>query len=91
MRFEEAGDPGRRAAGNVEAAQRLLGFGDAWVLLVDFSGGVTGWSVLAYGQTTNLKSPHSRDQMPLFAARRLRRAWYSEADILAHAARTYRP
>jgi acyl-homoserine-lactone acylase len=91
MRFDEMADTPRRAAGNVDSGKPLAGFGDAWVLLVDFSGGVTGWSVLAYGQTTDLRSPHSRDQIGIFAARRLRRAWYSEGDVLAHAVRTYRP
>ena len=69
----------------------LSGFGDAWVLLVDFSGAVTGWSVLAYGQTTALESPHSSDQLRIFAAHALRRAWYSEADIRANLERQYRP
>jgi acyl-homoserine-lactone acylase len=58
---------------------------------VDFSGPVTAWSVLAYGQTTNLRSPHSTDQLGLFASRRLRRAWYTEAEIAANLARQYRP
>ena len=91
LRFDETNDAGRRAAGNIDAGRPLAGFGDAWVLLVDFSGGVTGWSVLAYGQTTDLRSPHSRDQIPIFAARQLRRAWYSEAEIAAHTAKSYRP
>jgi acyl-homoserine lactone acylase PvdQ len=75
----------------VDSDRRPAGFGDAWVLVVDFSGPVTGWSVLAYGQTTNLASAHSADQLPLFAARKLRRAWYSEADIAANLRRQYRP
>jgi acyl-homoserine-lactone acylase len=91
MRFEAA--PGGRVnvAGNLEQARPLSGFGDAWVLLVDFSGATTGWSVLAYGQTSNLDSVHSRDQIGLFAGHQLRRAWYTEAEIRANLAREYRP
>jgi acyl-homoserine-lactone acylase len=67
------------------------GFGDGWVLVVDFSRPGQAWSVLAYGQTTNPRSPHSSDQLGLFAGHQLRRAWYSEADIRANLSREYRP
>jgi acyl-homoserine-lactone acylase len=92
MRFD-AIDPNvpTRVAGNVARDRPPPGFGDAWVLLVDFSPPVTGWSVLAYGQTTNLDSPHSRDQISIFASHRLRRAWYTEAEIKANLEREYRP
>ena len=85
----EAG--GTRVAGNVGPGQPLAGFGDAWVLLVHFTRPVTAWSVLAYGQTTDLASPHSRDQMRLFANHELRPVWFSEAAIAAHLERRYRP
>jgi acyl-homoserine-lactone acylase len=85
------GREGTRIAGTVGGQRGLVGFGDAWVLLVDFSGSVTAWSVLAYGQTTDLRSPHSRDQLPVFAGHRLRRAWFTEADIAANLERRYRP
>ena len=82
---------GPRIGGNVADGQPLVGFGDAWVLLVDFARPVTGWSVLAYGQTSNLESPHSRDQIGVFAEHRLRRAWYTESEIKANLIREYRP
>ena len=91
VRFDEVPGERVRVAGNASASRRLSGFGDAWVLLVDFSGNVTGWSVLAYGQTARLESPHSRDQLPIFAAHRLRRAWFTEAEIKANLEREYRP
>jgi hypothetical protein len=95
-------DAGRMAAAGVllvasglgvVAGRRRLGrCGDAWVLLVDFAEGkATGWSVLAYGQTTNLASPHSRDQIRMFASHQLRRAWYTEAEVRANLEREYRP
>jgi acyl-homoserine-lactone acylase len=98
MRFAElpdgqAGTDDRRVrvAGHVPGRDTPVGFGDAWVLLVDFSRPGHAWSVLAYGQTTKQDSPHSRDQLPIFAAHKLRRAWYSEADIKANLVREYRP
>jgi acyl-homoserine-lactone acylase len=92
MRFD-AVDPVSpvRAAGHIGRDRPTAGFGDAWVLLVDFSQPVTGWSVLAYGQTTSVDSPHSRDQIRIFADHKLRRAWYTEAEIKANLEREYRP
>ena len=56
MRFDPLPGSGTspRVAGNLERGRPLAGFGDAWVLLVDFAPPVTGWSVLAYGQTSDL-------------------------------------
>ncbi len=88
--FAEAGG-GPRVAGHAGAGQPLAGFGDAWVLMVHFTRPVTAWSVLAYGQTTNLESPHSRDQIRLFANHELRPVWFTEAAIAANLERRYRP
>lgn len=90
LRFDQVDEGPLRAAGN-PGGRPLVGFGDAWVLLVDFAPPVTGWSVLAYGQTTDLASPHSRDQIGIFSAHQLRRAWYTETDIRANLEREYRP
>jgi acyl-homoserine-lactone acylase len=90
-RFDAVEGHSQRLAGNIGPGRPLVGFGDAWVLLVDFSQSVTGWSVLAYGQTTRSDSPHSRDQIRIFADRRLRRAWFTEAEIRANLEREYRP
>jgi acyl-homoserine-lactone acylase len=70
---------------------RAANFGDAWVLLVHFTRPVTAWAVLAYGQTSNLDSPHSRDQIGLFANHELRPVWFSEQAIAANLERRYRP
>jgi acyl-homoserine-lactone acylase len=87
--------PGRqdgvRVAGWAEADRQLAGFGDAWVMLVQFTRPVQAFSVLAYGETTDRASPHSRDQIRIFANRELRPAWYSDADVAAHLEREYRP
>ena len=85
-------EPGSvRVAGHIPGQDTPVGFGDGWILLVDFSRPGHAWSVLAYGQTTNQRSPHSSDQMQLFAGHELRRAWYAEADIEANLLRAYRP
>ncbi len=82
---------GKRAAGWVSDDQPLAGFGDAWVLLVHFTRPVVAWSVLAYGQTSRGESPHSRDQIRIFASHQLRPAWFTDAEIAAHTERSYRP
>lgn len=84
-------DSSIQVAGHLPGRDAPVGFGDAWVLLVDFSRPGHAWSVLAYGQTTSAESPHSSDQLQLFADHKLRRAWYSEADIQANLRREYRP
>ena len=90
MTFVNGGD-GRQVAGHLPGRPSPVGFGDGWILLVDFSKPGTAWSVLAYGQTTKPDSPHSSDQLPLFAAHKLRPALYAESDIRANTKRTYRP
>jgi acyl-homoserine-lactone acylase len=70
---------------------RIASSGDAWVLLVHFTRPVTAWSVLAYGQTADPASPHSRDQIGLFATHELRPVWFSEQAIAANLERRYRP
>lgn len=84
---------GKRLAGwgDAEAGEDLVGFGDAWVLLVHFTRPVQAMSVLAYGQTPDRASSHSRDQIELFAARKLRPVWFTEAEVTAHTERVYRP
>jgi acyl-homoserine-lactone acylase len=91
MRFDRVQGSQARIAGKLPDGPSLLGFGDAWVLLVDFAEPVTGWSVLAYGQITNPDSRQSADQIRIFAAHDLRRAWYTEAEIKEHTTREYRP
>jgi acyl-homoserine-lactone acylase len=89
--FEPLTGTAQRVAGHLPGRASPAGFGDAWILVVDFSRPATAWSVLAYGQTTRQDSPHSGDQMRLFAEHRLRRAWFTEADIKANLERSYRP
>jgi acyl-homoserine-lactone acylase len=87
----DSDEPKVRVAGHIPGRDAPVGFGDAWILVVDFSRPGHAWSVLAYGQTTNPQSPHSSDQLQIFANHKLRRAWYSEADIKTNLLREYRP
>jgi acyl-homoserine-lactone acylase len=89
LAFDPTSD-GKRVAGRRINEEPLAGFGDAWILLVHFTRPVTAWSVLAYGQTTDLDSAHSRDQIRLFASHQLRPVWFSETAIAANLERRYR-
>ncbi len=83
-----AGHTGAPASG---ARPPLAGTGDAWILLVQLSKPVRAWSVLAYGQSSDDASPHSRDQLALFARHELRPAWFTREEVAANAERTYSP
>ena len=87
----DVGPGPERVAGWTEADRQLAGFGDAWVLLVHFTRPLQAFSVLAYGQTTDRSSPHSRDQIRIFAGRQLRPAWFTDAEVAAHLEREHRP
>jgi len=80
-----------RIAGWAAGDRQLAGFGDGWILLVHFTKPVQALSVLAYGETADHASPHSRDQIRIFAGRNLRPVYYRAADIAAHLEREYRP
>ncbi len=82
---------GKRITGTVAEGKPMVGGGDGWVMAVEFTKPITAYSVLAYGQTSNLKSKHSTDQLRLFANHLYKRAWFSEADIKANLEREYRP
>ena len=90
LRFTEMSD-GKRVAGQVQEDGLPVGFGDAWVIAVQFSRPVRAMSVLAYGQTTRSSSKHSSDQIRLFADHQLRPVWFTEAEIRAHLEREYHP
>jgi acyl-homoserine-lactone acylase len=90
MGFSEMPD-GKRVAGWTGENQPLAGSGDGWVLAVEFAKPVRAFSVVAYGQTTNPNSKHSRDQIELFANHAYKPVWFSEAQIRANLEREYRP
>jgi len=93
QQFDQApgGGSSSRVAGWAEADRQMAGSGDAWVLLVHFTRPVRAYAVLAYGETTDRASPHSRDQIRIFANRELRPVWFTDAEVTAHLEREYRP
>jgi acyl-homoserine-lactone acylase len=90
MSFNEKPD-GKRIAGWTSDDDPLSGTGDGWVLAVEFGKPVRAFSVVAYGQTTNSNSKHSRDQIELFANHGYKPVWFSEAEIRTNLEREYRP
>ncbi len=90
MRFIDQPD-GKRVAGQVRENESPIGFGDAWVLAVEFTQPIRAQSIVAYGQTTRTASRHSSDQIGIFAGHKLRPVWFSEAEIRANLEREYHP
>jgi acyl-homoserine-lactone acylase len=90
MGFRQMPDS-KRVAGWISDNEPLVGFGDGWVIAVEFSRPVKAYSVLAYGQTMKPTSKHSRDQIGLFANHDYKRVWFSEPEIKANLESEYRP
>ncbi len=88
---EKPGVPVRNVAGRPDYGAPAAGGGDGWVMLVNLAKPVSAQGVLAYGQSANADSPHSRDQIKTFADQKLRPLWFTAADIKANTAREYRP
>jgi acyl-homoserine-lactone acylase len=81
----------KNVAGRFNDAAPIAGFGDGWVLMTSFTKPVSAQGVLAYGQSSNADSPHSRDQIKLFADHKLRPIWFTDAEVKANTDREYRP
>ena len=90
VQFVEAED-GKRVVGRIEPGGPLVGGGDGWIFVVEFSTPIRAYSLLAHGQTTDLASPHSTDQVRLYANHELKRAWFTEEEISANLELSYRP
>jgi acyl-homoserine-lactone acylase len=65
--------------------------GDSYVFAVEFTSPPTGYSISAYSQSDDPKSPHHTDQSILFANEEFKRAYFTEEDIARHLERSYQP
>lgn len=70
-------------APEADGKYRLLA-GDTYYQVVEFSKPVRAKVLLAYGNATQPGSKHVGDQLDLFAAKSMRDAWTSRADVEAH-------
>ncbi|HVK18363.1 MAG TPA: penicillin acylase family protein [Fimbriiglobus sp.] len=77
--------------GPPKGGKRVATGGDSYVFAVEFTNPPTAYSISAYSQSSDPKSPHHADQSALFAAEKWKRAWFTEEDIAKNTTRTYRP
>ncbi len=71
--------------------KRVATGGDSFVMAVEFTSPPTAYTISAYSQSSDPKSPHYSDQAALFAREEWKRAWFTEEDIAKNTKRTYRP
>jgi acyl-homoserine-lactone acylase len=65
--------------------------GSAYVAVVELSPKVRAMSVVPFGQSGDVQSPHYLDQAPLYAAGRFKQAWFTIDEVKQHAVTTYHP
>jgi acyl-homoserine-lactone acylase len=82
---------GKRVIGTAVPGKPMVGGGDSYVSVVEFSRPPRAYSLLAHGETSNPASPHSTDQAGLFARGEFKPVRFTEADIKANLEREYRP
>ncbi|NMG22717.1 acylase [Brasilonema bromeliae] len=58
--------------------------GDSFVAAIEFSQPVKAMALIGYGNATQSGSPHTEDQLQMFANKQLRPVWRDRQDILAH-------
>jgi acyl-homoserine lactone acylase PvdQ len=69
--------------------RRYGGHGNSFVKVVEFTPNVRARSIFVFGQSGDPASPHYFDQAELYSAKRFKPAWFSRAEVEAHAVRTY--
>ena len=80
INFRDDEDGRRRAVG-----------GDGWVLGVEFTSPPRALSVLAYGQSSRVDTPHHADQAAMFARGEMKAVAFTREDVERGAVRRYRP
>lgn len=71
--------------------KRVASGGDSFVLAVEFTTPPTAYTISAYSQSSDPKSPHHADQSALFAQEKWKRASFTEEDIKKNLKRSYHP
>jgi len=72
-------------------ARRYGTSGHTWVSVVEPGAEPMAYSVVTFGQSGDRDSAHWFDQAELYARGAMKRAWFTRADVLANARRTYSP
>jgi penicillin amidase len=65
--------------------------GHSFVSVVEFGPKIQARSVLVFGENSDPASPHYLDQTRLYANQQFKPAWFTRADVEAHAERKYHP
>jgi acyl-homoserine lactone acylase PvdQ len=78
--------------GFLSQKKRYVVVGAAYLAVYEFAAdGVRGRSVVPYGASGDLQSPHYFDQAELFSAARMKPIPFTEQEVLASAVRSYHP
>jgi penicillin amidase len=65
--------------------------GHSFISVVDFGPEVRARSILVFGENSDPRSPHYFDQSELYARQEFKPAYFTLAEIKAHAEKTYHP
>jgi penicillin amidase len=65
--------------------------GDSFVSVIEFSADVKARSILVFGEDSDPSSPHYFDQSELYAKQEFKSAYFTMAEIKAHAEKIYHP
>lgn len=61
--------------------------GDSWVGVIEFGDEVKAKVLLSYGNATQKDSPYNGDQLLLFSQKKLRDAWFTDAQLKSNTAK----
>ena len=74
--------------GDADEDHMYVGGGDSWVGVIEFGDEVHAKVLLSYGNATQEGSPHNGDQLELFSKKKLRDAWFTQAEVEANTTKT---
>jgi len=77
------------AYGPVKQGIMYCDSGSSFTMVVQLGPRVVAYSLIPYGESADPGSPHYADQVPLKSRGELKRAWFYEDEVLAHAERVY--